>query len=460
MVPASGRDFFGSHMSRTVIKNATIVNEGRIFISDLLIENGRISRISGSISAGSGDIIIDLAGNFLMPGIIDDQVHFRDPGFPEKATIESESRAAAAGGTTSFMDMPNTRPQTVTSELLDEKLRKAARDSLVNYGFFLGATNTNIEEIKRLDPRKTAGVKVFMGSSTGNMLVDSPETLEQIFRYSPVIIATHCEDMGVIDRNTAEIKDKYGDNPPFSVHPEIRSAEACLKSSSLAIELAQKTGANLHIFHLSTREETELLRKVSRGPLEERRITAEVCMPHLTFTSDDYENLGRYVKCNLAVKGREDRHAPFRGLADGTISLIATDHAPHAAAEKEKPYFSCPSGIPMIQFTLPLLLEFYNEGRISLETIAMAAAHNPAVRYQIRDRGFIREGYFADLTAFSADELTVPSESSILSLCGWSPLAGRSIRGRVLMTMVNGNVVYENGKINDCSRGQQLAFDR
>ena len=447
-------------MCRTVIKNATIVNEGRIFISDLLIENERIGLIAADIAARTGDRVIDLEGNYLMPGIIDDQVHFRDPGFPGKATIESESRAAAAGGTTSFMDMPNTKPQTVTSELLDEKLRKASRDSLINYGFFLGATNTNIEEIKRLDPKKTAGVKVFMGSSTGNMLVDSPETLEQIFRYSPVIIATHCEDMGIIDGNTARIREKYGDNPPFSVHPEIRSAEACLKSSSLAVELAEKTGANLHIFHLSTRAETAMLRKISRGPLEDRKITAEVCMPHLTFTSDDYGKLGPLIKCNPAVKSSVDRDALFAGLNDGTISIIATDHAPHAAAEKEKPYFSCPSGIPMIQFTLPLLLDFYNEGKLSLETIARAAAHNPAIRYQLKDRGFIREGYYADLAAFSVKDNTEPAESSLLSLCRWSPLTGRRIRGKVLMTLVNGNVVYENGRINGETRGRQLEFNR
>ncbi|MBQ8706776.1 MAG: dihydroorotase [Succinivibrionaceae bacterium] len=444
-------------MTAILIKNATIVNENRIFPSDLLIKNSRIEKIASEISAEPGIQIINAEGLTLIPGIIDDQVHFREPGGTAKATIASESRAAVAGGTTSFMDMPNTSPQTTTIEEWKKKQILAAGCSPANYGFFLGATNTNIDEIRKLDPKICPGLKVFMGSSTGNMLVDNMNSLDLIFRESPALIATHCENSAMIAENEVKAREKYGENVPVSCHPEIRSRAACLESTKLAVELAQRHKADLHIFHVSTKEEVQLLKDINRGvAFPRRRITAEACMPHLMFASEDYETLGTRIKCNPAVKTREDRSELIGAVRDGIIDIIATDHAPHLMEEKRNSYFKAPSGIPMCQHTLYGLLELRRQGELTLERIVEATSHHVASRYHITDRGYIREGYFADLTLVDLDGSFTVSADSLLYKCRWSPFEGRTFGSRVVYTLVNGAVAYAEGVV--CARNPGMAM--
>lgn len=448
-------------METILIKNATVVNEGQIFPSDLLIKDGRIEKIASEISHDGHSRIINAEGLTLMPGIIDDQVHFREPGGTAKATIETESRAAVAGGTTSFMDMPNTSPQTVTIEEWQKKQQIGGRTSLANYGFFLGATNDNIEEVKKLDPKRCPGLKIFMGSSTGNMLVDQEEALDELFSSSPALIATHCERTDLISAAEQKAREKYRGDVPVSLHPLIRSREACLQSARTAVYLAQKHQADLHIFHMSTKEEVELIAKVNEGISRERRkITAEACMPHLMFTDADYEKLGTKIKCNPAVKSKEDREALLEGIRSGVIDIIATDHAPHLASEKSNTYFKAPSGIPMCQHTLAGLIELYHRHELSLEQIVQATSHNVASRYHITLRGFIREGYYADLTLVDLNGNCRVTAENILYKCGWSPFEGHTFDSRVVFTLVNGTVAYAEGVICTDRKGMAMIYSR
>ncbi|MEQ9263068.1 MAG: dihydroorotase [Owenweeksia sp.] len=446
-------------MKKILIKNARIVNEGSVTDGDLYIEGERIVRIDNHISQKDNNThIIDAAGRFLLPGLIDDQVHFREPGLTHKANIGSESRAAVAGGITSYIEQPNTLPPAVTLELLEAKYEIAAHSSIANYGFNLGATNANIEELKKADPKRIPGTKVFMGSSTGNMLVDEEKALEQIFSESPLPVITHCEDEKTIRENLQRYKDEYGDNIPIQFHPEIRSREACYISSSIAVKLAQKHNARLHIYHISTAEETELF--TNKIPLSEKRITAEACIHHLWFTDKDYEEKGTLIKWNPAVKKEEDRKAILKAVLDDRIDVIATDHAPHTLAEKNNPYTSSPSGGPLVQHALPALMEFVRDEEMSIETMVQKACHNPAILFNIVERGFLREGYFADIVLVDAARPWKVSKENILSKCGWSPFEGTTFRSRVTHTFVNGNLVYDNGKVIDNSTGKRLSFDR
>ncbi len=446
-------------MNRILIKNAKIVNEGSVFEGDLLIEDKYIKEIADSISAKSSDIkIIDAEGNYLIPGAIDDQVHFREPGLTHKGTIETESRAAVAGGITSFIEQPNTVPNAVTQELLEEKYLRAAETSYANYSFMMGGTNDNLEEVLKTNPKNVAGIKLFLGSSTGNMLVDNEEVLEKIFSSTDMLIATHCEDEATIKANLEKYKEEYGDDIPMKYHPLIRSTEACYISSSKAIELAKKTGARLHIFHVSTAKETELF--TNKIPLEEKKITAEVCIHHLWFTDADYDKKGSLIKWNPAVKTAEDRKALWEALLDDRIDVIATDHAPHTLDEKKNPYTSAPSGGPLVQHAVVAMFEAYHQGKISLEKIVEKMAHNPAKLFRIEKRGFIREGYYADLAIVNAGLPWNVKKENILYKCGWSPFEGQSFKSRITHTFVNGQLVYNNFKVKDIRCGERLLFDR
>ena len=440
-----------------LIKSATIVNEGKQFIADVLIKNDRIEKIAANLDRQE-EQIIDGRGKYLIPGLIDDQVHFREPGVTYKADIYTESRAAVAGGITSFMEMPNTKPNTLTQELLEEKYQIGAAKSIANYSFYMGASNDNLEEVLKTNPENVCGVKVFMGSSTGNMLVDEPATLEGLFAKVKMLIATHCEDEQTIRDNEAAARAEYGEDVPIGMHPEIRSAEACYKSSSLAVKLAKKHGTRLHILHLSTAKEMELFS--NDLPLEEKLITAEACVHHLWFSHEDYAEKGTLIKWNPAVKSATDREAVLQAVLDDRIDVIATDHAPHTIEEKRNSYFHAPSGGPLVQHNLVALLEMVKQGKISLERVVQKACHNPAILFRVRERGYIREGYKADLVLVNPESPWTVEKSNILAKCGWSPFEGQEFSSRVEKTWVNGKLVYDNGKIIEGSTGERLLFDR
>ncbi|WKD85414.1 Allantoinase [Polaribacter huanghezhanensis] len=445
-------------MNRTVIKNAQIVNENIVFKGDLLIENNIIKEISKHISASENTNIIDANGSFLLPGFIDDQVHFREPGLTHKANIATESKAAIAGGITSFIEMPNTVPQATTQELLEDKFKIAAKDSYANYSFMFGGTNDNLEELLKTNPKKVAGIKLFLGSSTGNMLVDNEEVLEKIFSSTKMLISVHCEDEATIRKNTEHYKAIYGDDIPLKFHPIIRSEEACYLSSSRAIELAKKTGARLHIFHLSTEKETHLFR--NDIPLEEKQITAEVCIHHLWFSDKDYDEKGTLIKWNPAVKTANDRAGLWKALLDDRIDVIATDHAPHTIEEKNNVYTKAPSGGPLVQHALNAILEKVKEGTISIEKAVEKMSHNPAKIFKIEKRGFIKEGFYADLVLVNSSLSNTVSKENILYKCGWSPFEGTTFSSTITHTFVNGNLMYENGKFNEEIKGERLVFNR
>lgn len=444
-------------MTSTIIRNAFVVNEGTTEIKDVLIENGIISQIGESI-AGENHTVIDGTGKYLIPGLIDDQVHFREPGLTHKADIESESRAAVAGGITSFMEMPNTNPQSLTQELLEKKFARAAQVSAANYSFFMGASNDNLEEVLKTDPKTVAAVKIFMGSSTGNMLVDNREVLEQIFSTSKMLIAVHCEDEETILENTENFKALYGEDVPIQMHPLIRSDEACYKSSSMAIELAKKHGTRLHVFHLSSEMEMDLFDNTI--PLKDKMITAEACVHHLWFDDRDYAEKGTFIKWNPAVKTKEDKEAVLQAVLDDRIDVIATDHAPHTLLEKQNTYFNAPSGGPLVQHALVALLELHHQGKISLQKIVEKTSHAPAICFQVEKRGFIREGYWADLVLVDIQDPWTVDKSNILYKCGWSPFEGQEFQSKVSRTWVNGNLVYDQGKLNNDIKGSRLLFNR
>ena len=440
-----------------LIKGATIINEGKIFAGDVRIQSGRIAEIGSNLIAYDEEVI-DAEGKYLLPGIIDDQVHFREPGLTHKATIYSESRAAVAGGITSFMEMPNTVPNTLTQELLEEKYQIAARDSAANYSFYMGASNDNLAEVLKTNKQDVCGIKVFMGSSTGNMLVDDKETLEGLFSQAEMLIATHCEDEPTIKANEAKARAQFGEDVPINQHPIIRNAEACYKSSSLAVALAKKHGARLHILHLSTAMEVDLFD--STLPLEDKRITAEACVHHLWFNDQDYEEKGTLIKWNPAVKTEQDQKAILQAVLDNHIDVIATDHAPHTLEEKNNTYFKAPSGGPLVQHCLVAILELHKQGKISLETIVQKMCHNPAILFEIKGRGYIREGYQADLVLVDPEAAWTVDRDNILAKCGWSPFDGVRFSHKVTHTFVNGNLVYDNGILNNDVRGERLHFDR
>lgn len=444
-------------MDRILIADAEIVNEGRIVHGDVLVARGRIAAVGGDLAARPHDRIVDAAGRCLMPGLIDDQVHFREPGLTHKGTIGSESRAAVAGGITSFMEMPNTLPPTTNHERLLEKRALASRSSYANYAFYLGATNTNLEAVKSLDAELTCGVKVFMGASTGDMLVDDPATLEAVFASAPLLVATHCEDTPTIIANEARARRQYGQDIPMRLHPAIRSREACLKSSTLAVQLARRHGTRLHVLHLTTADELALF---EHGPAAEKQITAEVCVHHLCFNADDYEILGTRIKCNPAIKSETDRQALLQAVLDDRIDVIATDHAPHTKDEKQRPYDRAPSGLPLVQYALPALLEHHHGGLLSLTRIVEKACHAPARLFAVSERGFIREGYWADLVLVDLDRPQTVAPDGILSRCGWSPFEGHRFRSTVDLTMVNGRIVYADGRLLGPPQGAPLAFHR
>ncbi len=441
-----------------LILNASIVNEGKQIESDMLIADGKIQRIENNLSGLQAATVIDAKGQKIIPGIIDDQVHFREPGLTAKGNIYSESKAAVAGGITTFMEMPNTVPNALTQELLEDKYELAARNSLANYSFFMGTSNTNLEEIKRTNPRNVCGVKIFMGSSTGNMLVDDTNTLEDVFKHSPVLIATHCEDEATVKHNEQVYKEKYGESMPIHFHPEIRSVEACYKSSAMAVALAKQHGTRLHVLHISTAEELALFENTL--PLKDKKITAEVCVHHLYFDRQDYDTLGTLIKWNPAVKEARHKAALLNALLDDRLDIIATDHAPHTWAEKQNNYWKAPSGAPLVQHALNVMLDFYHQGKISLEKIVEKMAHAPATCFQMEDRGFIREGFHADLAVLDLEHQWQVDKSNILYHCGWSPLEGKQFKGKVTHTIVSGHVVYANGFFDESKRGSRVLFDR
>jgi dihydroorotase len=446
-------------MRSVLIKNAKIVNEGVIFEGDVLIENDYIVEVAESISAKSQDVqVFDAEDKYLLPGVIDDQVHFREPGLTHKGTIASESRAAIAGGITSFIEMPNTNPQTTTAAALDEKFEIAANTSHANYSFMFGGTNDNLEEILKLDNTKVAALKLFLGSSTGNMLIDDEKTLEKIFSSTDLLIAVHCEDESTIKANLETYTNKFGDDIPMSYHPIIRSEAACYISSSRAIELAKKTGARLHVFHLSTGKETALF--TNKIPLEEKKITAEVCVHHLWFSDEDYETKGSKIKWNPAVKTEKDRTELWEALLDDRIDVIATDHAPHTIDEKEQTYTKAPSGGPLVQHALVSMLEAHHNGKITIEKIVEKMCHNPAKLFQIEKRGYIKAGYFADLVLVDLNHPWTVGKDNIFCHCGWSPFEGNTFKSRISHTFVNGELVYKNFKFYAVKAAKQLTFNR
>lgn len=440
-----------------LIKNVHLVNEGTIRTGDLLVHNDRIEQVGGQINAPEAEII-DGEGKYLLPGLIDDQVHFREPGLTHKGTIETESRAAVAGGITTYMEMPNTVPQATTIEKLEEKFDIAARTSWANYSFKMGGANDNLEEILKVDNQKVVALKIFLGSSTGNMLVDDPQVLEEIFSRTNLRISVHCEDEHTIRHNMQQYLERYGEDIPMRCHPEIRSAEACYLSSSKAIELARKTGARLHVFHLSTAREMELFDNTL--PLHEKQITAEVCTHHLWFSDEDYAEKGSLIKWNPAVKSAADRSALWEALLDDRIDVLATDHAPHTLEEKQNIYTKAPSGGPLVQHALVALLECYHRGQISIEKIVEKACHNPAILFEVADRGYLREGYKADLVMVDLDDPWTVNRSNLFYKCGWSPFEGTTFRSKVTHTWVNGVLAYQNGEFPNRSRGERLTFNR
>ena len=444
-------------MASLVLRNAEIINEGRRFHADVLIRDGRIERI-GAVPAGAAyDQEYDLTGKLLVPGLIDDQVHFREPGLTHKACIASEARAAVAGGVTSFMEMPNTNPPAVTLEELEKKYAIGAATSVANYSFFLGATNTNLEVVKSMDPRRICGVKVFMGSSTGDMLVDREATLEGIFRHSPAIILTHCEDTPRIKAAEAVAKAKWGEDVPAAEHPNLRDVEACYASSSLAAGLARRHDARLHILHITTAKELSLF---SAAPLKGKRLTAEACVHHLWFSDADYARLGHQIKCNPAIKTAADRDAVRAGVASGVIDVIATDHAPHTWEEKSQTYFKAPAGLPLIQHPLLILMDLARQGAFTLETAIQRACHAPAILFGVEQRGYIREGYWADLVVVDPAKPQPVTKAGLLYQCGWSPFEGHTFGSSIERTFVNGVCVYENGQVRpDAPKGQRLTFN-
>ena len=444
-------------MNSYLIKNATIVNEGSSFVGDLLVENGIIKKIDSSITINSMTVI-DASGKYLIPGLIDDQVHFREPGLTHKATIGSESRAAVAGGITTFIEMPNTVPQATNQQLLQDKFNIAEKTSYANYSFMFGGTNDNLEELLKTDPKTVAGIKLFLGSSTGNMLVDNLEVLEKIFSSTKLIISVHCEDEETIKKNTADHKALYGEHIPIELHPVIRSEEACYLSSSRAIALAKKTGARLHVFHLSTAKETALFR--NDIPLEEKQITSEVCVHHLWFSDQDYKEKGTHIKWNPAVKTAADREGLWTALLDDRLDIIATDHAPHTLEEKSNSYLKAPSGGPLVQHALLALLEKVSEKVISIEKVVEKACHNPAIIFQIENRGFIKEGYYADLVLIDPKAPQTVCKENILYKCGWSPFEGTTFSSSVTHTFVNGVLMYHEGTFNDDVKGKRITFNR
>ena len=445
---------------QSLIKGGTLVNEGRIFKADILIEDGKIKEIfENSADFKDENIeVISAEGKYILPGLIDDQVHFREPGLTHKGNIASESKAAAAGGVTSFMEMPNTNPQTTTAQELEKKFAIAAESSAVNYSFFMGATNYNIDELLAVDVKHTAGIKIFMGSSTGDMLVDDTHVLCEIFKKSKVLIATHCEDEQTIKNNLETYKAKYGEEIPFSAHPLIRNEEACYKSSSMAVQLAKKHDTRLHILHISSASEVALF--ANAVPLEKKRITAEACIHHLWFSDADYEEKGRWIKWNPAVKTAKDRDAVWKGVLENNIDIIATDHAPHTIEEKEGKYIKAPSGGPLVQHSLVAMLEFVKQGKITLERAVEKISHAPALCLQVEKRGFIRKGYFADLVMVDLNDAWTVNKSNLLYHCGWSPFEGYTFSSKVLTTWVNGKVVYKNGSVVNGAKGSALTYSR
>ncbi len=444
-------------MSTILIKNAQVVNEGEIKAQDLLIKDGRIAKIAGTIDAHA-EKEINAEGLHLFPGLIDDQVHFREPGLTYKANIFTESRAAVAGGTTSFMEMPNTVPNTLTQKLLQDKYDIGQDSSLANYSFFMGAANDNLEEVLKTNPRDVCGIKIFMGSSTGNMLVDNEQSLEAIFSQAPTLIATHCEDEATIQANLAAYKEKYGEHVTIEMHPLIRSAEACYLSSSKAVELAKKNNTRLHILHISTARETALFENTI--PLEQKRITAEACIHHLWFSDVDYKTKGNFIKWNPAVKTATDRDGILKAVLDGHIDVIATDHAPHTFEEKSQPYLQAPSGGPLVQHALQALLDLVKQGKMTLEQLVQKTAHNTSTLFQIEQRGYIREGYWADLVLVDLNKPYTVNKTNILSKCGWSPFEEYTFSSTIEHTLVSGNIAYSNGQIIEVGSGHRLLFNR
>lgn len=444
-------------MSSIRIRNARIVNEGTTEEGDVLIQNGRIARIAKEINTPA-DHTIDARGQYLLPGFIDDQVHFREPGLTHKADLFTESRAAVAGGITSFMEMPNTVPQALTQELLEDKYKIAAEKSLANYSFYMGASNNNLEQVLRTNTENVCGIKVFMGSSTGNMLVDDEEVLTGIFRESPMLVATHCEKEEIIRANLASAREKYGDDIPVEMHPIIRSAEACYASSSLAVGLAEKYNTRLHILHISTAKELSLFR--NDIPLQEKRITAEVCIHHLWFEQSRYADKGMFIKWNPAVKTEQDREEIWKALLDNRLDVIATDHAPHTLAEKSNNYMKAPSGGPLVQHALPALLDCVKQGKISIEKVVEKACHAVADCFQVRERGYIREGYHADLVLVDPERPETVTKENIRYKCGWSPFEGHTFPSSVTHTIVSGHLAYKEGQLDESQMGQRLLFDR
>ena len=443
----------------TLIKNAQIVNEGNIFTGDVMIEGQYIKEIGSSIRIKNSNIsVIDAKGSYLLPGVIDDQVHFREPGLTHKATIESESKAAISGGITSFIEMPNTNPQATTIDKLEYKFKIASKTSFANYSFMFGGTNDNLEEILKVDCRKVAGLKLFLGSSTGNMLVDNPKVLEKIFESTDLLISVHCEDEDTIKQNTEHYSKIYGENIPIKYHPKIRSAEACYISSSKAIALAKKTGARLHVFHLTTAKEMELFSNTK--PLKDKKITAEVCVHHLWFSDSDYETKGSFIKWNPAVKSAKDRSALWEALLSDKIDVIATDHAPHTFEEKSNSYMKAPSGGPLVQHALVAMMEAFHNGKISIEKMVEKMCHNPAILFQIEKRGYIKQGYFADLVLVNPNNPWTVNKKNILYKCGWSPFEGTTFKSRISHTILNGEIVYENEKFTNANAAMRLTFNR
>ncbi len=444
-------------MKNWLIRNAELVNEGTRRVADVRLRDGRIQTIAGGLEERADESVVDATGQWLLPGMIDDQVHFREPGLEHKADFATESRAAVAGGITSYMEMPNSKPTTTTLDALEDKYARAAAKSLANHAFYLGATNDNLDVIRSLDPRSACGIKIFMGASTGNMLVDNPYTLDAIFREAPTIVVTHCEDTPTIDANLARERERYGNAIPVERHPYIRSREACLKSSNLAVELARRHGTRLHILHITTADELALF---SPGPLRGKRITAETCVHFLQFAEGDYAKLGNQIKCNPAIKSESDRQAIVAALREGRIDVLATDHAPHTIEEKSLPYDQAPSGLPLVQFALQCALEQVFDGAIPLERIVESVTHAPAELFQVKNRGYLREGYFADLVLVDPRKPHTVRREEVLSRCGWSPFEGHTFRSSITSTWVNGEHAWDGERINEAVRGMRLEFDR
>ncbi len=445
-------------MKSTLILNATIVNEGNITEGDVLIEGERIATIGNDLQSKSAEKIIDANGKYLIPGVIDDQVHFREPGLTHKANIFTESRAAVAGGITSFMEMPNTVPPAFTQTLLEDKYQIAAKHSLGNYSFFIGASNDNLDEVMKTNLKKVCGLKIFMGSSTGNLLVDDPKTLEGFFSKFPSIIATHCEHEATIRKNSEEFRAKYGNDLPAKMHPQIRNHDACYLSSSMAVDLAKKHGTHLHILHISTEKETHLFDHST--PLKDKKITAEACIHHLWFNDTDYATKGMLIKWNPAIKTAADQQAIFDAILEDHIDVIATDHAPHTWEEKQNSYFNAPSGGPLVQHSVVAMMEFHKQGKITLEKMVEKMCHNPAVLFRIEERGFIREGYYADLVLVDPNSSWQVAKSNILAKCGWSPFEGQTFSSSIHATWVSGHLAYLDGRIDESKLGHRLTFDR